>query len=223
MMRSKTKIIETARSPASGASTVRQHQPGRPATNSDCVLKPVFRVPGPDPRWRRHPGALRGAPPDAEPHPTNNRAACAEVAEKYADHEPLVRHRAGVHLLQGRPSRSAGPNEGYYYPAPQGPYYCGVGADEIAGRDIVEAHTEACIEAGIGISGTNAEVMLGQWEFQVGPLGPVEVGDHCGWPATCSTASPRTSASTPRRSRPSRSRATGTAPAATPTSPPTDA
>ena len=46
------------------------------------------------------------------------------------------------------------------------------------GRDIVEAHTTACIEAGLGISGTNAEVMPGQWEFQIGPLGTVECADH---------------------------------------------
>ena len=46
------------------------------------------------------------------------------------------------------------------------------------GRDIVEAHTLACIRAGLGIEGTNAEVMMGQWEFQVGVLGPVEIGDQ---------------------------------------------
>jgi glutamine synthetase len=34
------------------------------------------------------------------------------------------------------------------------------------------------MRAGLGICGTNAEVMLGQWEFQVGPLGPVEVSDQ---------------------------------------------
>lgn len=28
------------------------------------------------------------------------------------------------------------------------------------------------------ISGINAEVMPGQWEFQIGPAGPLEVGDH---------------------------------------------
>ena len=31
---------------------------------------------------------------------------------------------------------------------------------------------------GIGIEGTNAEVMMGQWEFQVGVLDPLEVGDQ---------------------------------------------
>jgi len=44
----------------------------------------------------------------------------------------------------------------------QGPYYCGVGADKVYGRDIVEAHYRACLYAGINISGENAEVMPAQ-------------------------------------------------------------
>jgi glutamine synthetase len=64
------------------------------------------------------------------------------------------------------------------YPAPQGPYYCGVGGEYMVGRDIVERHTAACMEAGIGIEGTNAEVMKGQWEFQIGILGAPAIGDH---------------------------------------------
>lgn len=32
--------------------------------------------------------------------------------------------------------------------------------------------------AGLGISGTNAEVMMGQWEYQIGPLSPLEVSDQ---------------------------------------------
>jgi glutamine synthetase len=46
------------------------------------------------------------------------------------------------------------------------------------GRDIVERHTAACLKAGLGIEGTNAEVMMGQWEFQLGVLGTVEIGDQ---------------------------------------------
>ncbi len=64
------------------------------------------------------------------------------------------------------------------FPAPQGGYYCGVGSDEIFGREIVEEHLDNCIEAGLSISGINAEVMIGQWEFQIGPLGPLEVADQ---------------------------------------------
>ena len=53
-----------------------------------------------------------------------------------------------------------------------------MGADEVFGRDIVEEHLELCIEAGIEVSGINAEVMPGQWEYQVGPLGPLEAADQ---------------------------------------------
>ena len=42
----------------------------------------------------------------------------------------------------------------------QGPYYCGVGAGKVFGRDIVEAHYRACLYAGIRVSGENAEVIV---------------------------------------------------------------
>ncbi len=45
------------------------------------------------------------------------------------------------------------------------------------GRAIMEAHYRACLYAGIKISGTNSEVMPGQWEFQVGPCHGIEIGD----------------------------------------------
>ena len=68
------------------------------------------------------------------------------------------------------------PKQGY--PDPQGPYYCAVGANNVYGRDVVEAHYRACLYAGIQISGTNAEVMPAQWEFQVGPCEGIEMGDQ---------------------------------------------
>lgn len=64
------------------------------------------------------------------------------------------------------------------YPGPQGPYYCGTGADKAWGRDIVNAHYKACLYAGIKISGINGEVMPGQWEFQVGPTEGVAAADQ---------------------------------------------
>jgi glutamine synthetase len=53
------------------------------------------------------------------------------------------------------------------FPPAQGPYYCGVGADEVSGRALVEKHLELCLKAGLPLTGINAEVMPGQWEFQV--------------------------------------------------------
>ena len=78
-------------------------------------------------------------------------------------------------MLQG--NRPLGWPEGGY-PAPQGPFYCGVGADEVFGREMVEDHLDACIDAGLKVYGVNAEVMPGQWEFQIGTAGPLEVADH---------------------------------------------
>merc|ERR1711937_1000874 len=64
------------------------------------------------------------------------------------------------------------------YPAPQGPYYCGAGFDSAIGRPIADTHYKACLYAGVKIAGINAEVMPGQWEYQVGPCVGIESGDH---------------------------------------------
>lgn len=60
----------------------------------------------------------------------------------------------------------------------QGQFYCGVGGNNAFGRDLVETHMEYCIYSGINISGINAEVAPGQWEFQVGPCEGIRAGDH---------------------------------------------
>ncbi|MBX7158744.1 MAG: glutamine synthetase beta-grasp domain-containing protein [Acidimicrobiia bacterium] len=173
-LRSKTKIVpDGADLPIWGFDGSSTNQ--APGSASDCVLRPVFSCPDP----------IRGGDDvlvmaevlntDMSPHESNTRAACAAVAEKFAGQEPLFGiEQEYTFFKDGRPF--GWPSGGF--PAPQGGYYCGVGADEIFGRDIVEAHTEACMTAGLGISGTNAEVMMGQWEYQIGPLSPLEVSDQ---------------------------------------------
>lgn len=42
----------------------------------------------------------------------------------------------------------------------------------------MDAHYKCCLYAGLKISGTNAEVMPGQWEYQIGPCLALESGDH---------------------------------------------
>ena len=109
------------------------------------------------------------------PHKSNHRANCVEIFSKFSKHEPWFGIEQEYTFFEG--ARPLGwPENGF--PAPQGGYYCGVGADEVFGRDIVEEHLDACIRAGITISGINAEVMPAQWEFQVGPLDPVAVSDQ---------------------------------------------
>jgi glutamine synthetase len=60
---------------------------------------------------------------------------------------------------------------------PEGYHYCGI-AQNANERIIVEQHLQMCISAGIKISGINAEVSKGQWEFQIGPCEGIQAGDH---------------------------------------------
>jgi glutamine synthetase len=56
-------------------------------------------------------------------------------------------------------------------------HYCGVGRDKIE-REIAEKHMVICLEAGLTISGINAEVATEQWEFQIGPCRGIEAADQ---------------------------------------------
>ncbi len=175
LLRSKTKVLplDTKMPPQwsfDGSSTNQAE-----GHASDCLLEPVFTCPDP----------LRGGPHllvlcevlnvDGTPHRTNTRAPLREVAARHADAEPWFGIEQEYTMF--RHNRPLGWPEGGY-PAPQGPFYCGVGADEAFGREIVEEHLDACIAAGLKIYGINAEVMPGQWEFQIGTAGPLEVADH---------------------------------------------
>jgi glutamine synthetase len=142
---------------------------------SDCILRPVFTCPDP----LRADGDILVLcdvySADGSAHPTNTRAACAAAEAKHKAQEAWYGMEQEYTLMKG--GRPAGFPDGGY-PGPQGPYYCGTGSANVVGRELIEEHLEACIMAGLKISGINAEVMPGQWEFQIGPAGPTEVGDH---------------------------------------------
>ena len=173
-LRSKTKIIEDGVEPGiwgfDGSSTNQAA-----GESSDCVLKPVRVVPDPIRGGENKLVLCEVLLINMKPHPTNTRAALAATAKKYAKHEMWFGIEQEYTFFDG--IKPLGwPDNGF--PAPQFGYYCGVGADEIFGREIVEAHSDACIAAGLKIAGTNAEVMPAQWEFQIGPNDPLECSDH---------------------------------------------
>lgn len=144
---------------------------------SDCVLRPVFTCRDPI-RGGRNVLVMCDVllASTMKPHPTNTRAAAASAAKKYAAEDMWFGLEQEYTMLRADGTPLGFPVGGF--PLPQGPYYCGVGTGRIVGRDIVEDHTQACMDAGLKISGTNPEVMPGQWEFQIGPAGVTEVGDH---------------------------------------------
>ena len=146
-LRSKTKILhDGAELPLWGFDGSSTNQ--ATGDKSDCVLKPVFHCP--DPIRGGHNVLVMcevwGA--NDKPHPTNTRAALVKTAKKYASHEALFGiEQEYTFMKDGRPYGF--PIGGF--PAPQGGYYCGVGSDEIFGREIVEEHLDNCIEAGLDL------------------------------------------------------------------------
>jgi glutamine synthetase len=117
--------------------------------------------------------------PAGEPIPTNKRHNAAKIfsSPEVASEEPWYGIEQEYTLLQKDINWPLGWPVGGF-PGPQGPYYCGIGADKSFGRDIVDSHYKACLYAGINISGINGEVMPGQWEFQVGPSVGISAGDQ---------------------------------------------
>ena len=46
------------------------------------------------------------------------------------------------------------------------------------GRELVDEHLHLCLAAGLNVEGINAEVMMGQWEFQIFAKGAGRSGDE---------------------------------------------
>lgn len=151
--------------------------------DSDLTLQPVCIVDDPILGSGNYLALCEVLNPDGLPHPSNKRAKLVQAMKQGGEtQDPWLGFEQEYTLFDGQ-QPLGWPERGY--PAPQGPFYCGVGADEVFGRDLVERHAQACLDAGIMLYGTNAEVMPGQWEFQIGYRGvdsesadPVTVSDH---------------------------------------------
>lgn len=175
-LRSKTKLVDN--SEFSGkleecpvwsfdGSSTQQAEGG----SSDCLLKPVAIYPDPQ-RRNAYLVMTEVLNSDGSAHSSNGRATIKDddddfwfgFEQEYFFYDIDTNHPLGF------------PEGGY--PEPQGPYYCGVGAKNAYGRQIVEEHMDACIDAGLNIEGINAEVAAGQWEFQIFAKGARSAGDQ---------------------------------------------
>ena len=115
---------------------------------------------------------------DGTPHSSNTRHALRDALFGNEDKEFWFGVEQEYTIMDPKNGRPLGwPESSFEYPAPQGRYYCGVGGDVARKRQLVPNHAMACITSGISLCGTNAEVMLGQWEYQIGPDDPIKICD----------------------------------------------
>ena len=150
-LRSKIKVTNDDSAPnwSFDGSSTQQAEGG----SSDCILIPVQTYK--DPLFSDS-LVIVSQNGDHEVHPSNTRAAAASIVSD----EWWFGFEQEYFLLVIM--EALGWEDGT--PRPQGDYYCGVGAGNVEGRDISEA--QELLEAGIELTGTNAEVALGQWEYQ---------------------------------------------------------
>ncbi len=142
-----------------------------PGGSSDCLLKPVFICADPQ-RRDAYLVMCEVLNADGTAHPSNGRATIEDD-----DNDFWFGFEQEYFLWNPATNKPLGfPAEGE--PAPQGPYYCSVGATNAFGRNIIEEHLDACLDAGLNVEGINAEVAPGQWEFQIFAKGAKAAGDQ---------------------------------------------
>lgn len=202
-LRSKTKISDVIESSnpekypmwSFDGSSTKQAKAGK-GENTDCLLKPVFVVNDPLRGGQNKIVLCEVLNPDGTPHITNKRTLLSSKLNELSLQDEWVNRTRDKnempwfgweqeYTLTHKPKNPFGIEAlplGFdgngSNPRPQGDYYCGTGADTVIGRDIVEKHMSMCVEIGLDVSGINAEVMLGQWEYQIGPVTSVNGSDQ---------------------------------------------
>jgi glutamine synthetase len=170
-LRSKTKVLSTETEPTletlpmwnfDGSSTKQAE-----GNYSDCLLKPVKLIRDPQ-RKNGYLVLCEVFNPDMTPHVSNTRSQIKDNSNMWVGFEQEYFIYEGELPL--------GHIKGWM--KPQGEYYCGIGSDNVSGRNIVEHHLDICLSAGLNVTGINAEVALGQWEFQVMGKGTLDSCDQ---------------------------------------------
>jgi glutamine synthetase len=115
---------------------------------------------------------------DMSPHWSNTRHNLQKMVDDNGISDDCMFGFEQEYIIYDRDTKKplGWPKDGF--PRPQGDYYCGVGGDNVSGRQFAEEHSRLCLIAGLQYSGTNAEVMLGQWEYQIGPVFAVDGSDQ---------------------------------------------
>ena len=160
-LRSKIKVVESLehipRWNFDGSSTEQA-----PGSSSECLLDPVRTYREPDSKHVYVLCEVLNA--DGSVHESNYRAKLRELKDIFNVNEFWWGFEQ-EYFITNNFIPLGFPNGGFY-PRPQGLYYCGVGANQVVGRELVMEHLQECLKLGIKLTGVNAEVAVGQWEYQ---------------------------------------------------------
>ena len=171
-LRSKTKImqnfdgkLESCPMWAFDGSSTRQAEGG----SSDCLLKPVAIYPDP---VRRNGFLVMNEVlnPDGSPHESNGRATIDDDDDDFwfgFEQEYFYGIPKQIYLLDFLKIKHPKVNS-----------IVQLVAKNTFGREIMDRHLDICLDAGINVEGTNAEVAAGQWEFQTFAKGAAKAGDE---------------------------------------------
>ena len=131
-----------------------------PGSESECLLKPVRLYTS---GLGRHLVMCEVMNSDGTPHRSNKRSTLRGTLDNTEDREFWWGFEQEYFITKG--FKPLGFPDGGY-PKPQGLYYCGVGGNQVVGREMVNHHMHECLHHGMDITGVNAEVAVGQWEYQ---------------------------------------------------------
>ena len=142
--------------------------------DSEVILKPRALFPDPFRGIYNKMVLCDTYTPTGEPLSNNHRVWAESVFNRGLEQEPWFGLEQEYFLMHPELNLPLG----FSPDKKQGQFYCSAGAENTFGREVAEEHLQSCIKAGIKISGINAEVAPGQWEFQIGPCVGIEEGDH---------------------------------------------
>ncbi|XP_037506277.1 glutamine synthetase-like [Rhipicephalus sanguineus] len=145
--------------------------------NSELYLVPVALFRDPFLKGRNKLVLCEVLNSDDQPNETNTRRPCKMAMEAAKDEEPWFGIEQEYVLLERNGLPIGWPSQRHALKGTQ-EYFCAVGAENIAGRQVADAHVKACSYAGVKLYGSNGEAVISQWEYQIGPLPGVEAGDH---------------------------------------------
>jgi glutamine synthetase len=176
-LRSKTKVVEEFDGSITGPSGTPMWSFDGSSTNqapgdkSDCVLQPVRLYENPLDGYNSYLVLCEVFNTDETSHKTNHRFKLGLINSIHSVDDVWVGIEQEYTLYKD--DRPLGWPVDDSEPVSQGDYYCG----RNVGEEIARKHMDACIKCDIKISGINSEVMLGQWEYQVGADNPLRISD----------------------------------------------